>query len=101
MAGELLLATPLGTTLATISWAPGRAEMIQGDRKTQKASLDELTAELGGAGIPVTALFAWLQGQEATVTGWQADLSRHGDGKITARRTTPLPAAELRLVFEP
>jgi outer membrane lipoprotein LolB len=100
-AGELLLATPLGTTLATVTWAPGRAEMVQGDRKTQKSSLDELAADLGGASIPVTAMFAWLQGRPAEVDGWQADLSRHADGRVTARRSQPPPTAELRLIFEP
>ena len=99
--GELLLATPLGTTLATVKWAPGRAEMVQGDQKTLRNSLDELTAELGGAAIPVAALFAWLQGQATEADGWQADLSLHADGRVTARRSRPLPAAELRLIFEP
>lgn len=100
-AGELLLATPLGTTLATVRWAPGWAEMAQGGQTTRKDSLDELATDLGGTAIPVAALFAWLQGQPAQVSGWQADLSRYADGRVTARRNHPLPAAELRLVFEP
>jgi outer membrane lipoprotein LolB len=99
--GELLLATPLGTTLATVSWSPGRAEMTQGDQVTRRDSLSELSTDLGGTPVPVTALFAWLKGQATEVDGWQADLSRHADGRITARRTQPLPAAELRLVFQP
>jgi outer membrane lipoprotein LolB len=100
-AGELLLATPLGTTLATVTWSPGRAEMTQGDRTTQRSSLEQLTTDLGSTAVPVAALFAWLQGQPAQAHGWQVDLSRHADGRVTARRTQPLPAAELRLVFEP
>lgn len=100
-AGQLLLATPLGTTLATVTWAPGRAEMVQGNTTTQRPSLEELTADLGGAAVPVEALFAWLQGQPAVVDGWEADLSRRAEGRITAKRVQPLPAAELRLVFEP
>jgi outer membrane lipoprotein LolB len=101
LAGELLLATPLGTTLATITWSPGRAEMTQGERTTRRNSLEQLTTDLGSSAVPVAALFSWLQGQPAQAAGWQADLSRHADGRITARRTQPLPTAELRLIFEP
>ena len=100
-AGELLLVTPLGTTLATFTWAPGRAEMIQGDRSTQRTSLEELSTDLGGTPLPVAALFSWLQGQPVQADGWQADLSRHAEGRITARRLQPAPSAELRLIFEP
>ena len=100
-AGELLLATPLGTTLAIVSWSRGRAEMAQGQHITRRSSLGELSADLGGTVVPVAALFAWLKGEPTEVDGWQADLSRHADGRITARRLKPLPVAELRLVFEP
>ena len=99
--GELLLATPIGTTLATVSWSPGRAELVQGERTIRRNSLEELTTDLGGTTVPVAALFAWLQGSPAEVDGWQADLSRHADGRVTAHRTQPLPAAELRLIFQP
>ena len=100
-AGELLLATPLGSTLATITWGPDFAKMTQGSQITQRRSLAELSADMGGTEVPVAALFAWLKGEPALVTGWQADLSRHAEGRVTAKRTTPLPTAELRLVFEP
>lgn len=99
--GELLLTTPLGTTLATLQWSPGRAVLVQGNQTTERTSLDALSAELGGTALPVAALFAWLEGQPIKVDGWEADLGRHGEGRITARRTDPLPAAELRLVFQP
>ncbi|QCB46552.1 lipoprotein insertase outer membrane protein LolB [Hydrogenophaga sp. PAMC20947] len=99
--GELLLATPLGTTLATLQWAPGRAVLIQGDQTTERTSLEALSADLGGTALPVAALFAWLEGRPVKVMGWEADLSRHNEGRITARRSDPLPAAELRLVFQP
>ena len=99
--GELLLATPLGTTLATLQWAPGRAVLTQGDKTTERTSLDALSTDLGGTALPVAALFAWLEGRAVTVDGWEADLGRHSEGRITARRTHPLPAAELRLIFQP
>jgi len=100
--GELLLTSPLGTTLATVLWSPQGAELRQGERITARSSLDQLTTELSGTSLPVAALFGWLRGQPSgDADGWQADLAGQPDGRITARRTTPLPAAELRIVFQP
>jgi len=100
-AGELQLTSPLGNTLASVVWSPGRAELRQGAQTTRKETLDELTAELGGTPLPVAALFAWLRGQPLEASGWHADLSRHPEGRVTARRTQPLPGAELRIDFLP
>lgn len=99
--GELQLVSPLGNTLAMVVWDDTRAELRQGGQVTRRGSLDELTAELSGTAVPVAALFDWLRGQPGTVPGWQADLARHAEGRITARRTAPLPTAELRVVFQP
>lgn len=100
-AGELQLTSPLGNTLATVRWTPEGAELRQGEQITRRASLDELTTELGGTPLPVVALFGWLRGQTASTSGWQADLARHAEGRVTARRASPLPTAELRIVFVP
>lgn len=100
-AGELQLTSPLGNTLARVLWAPGGAELRQGEQVTRRATLDELTTDLGGTALPVAALFAWLRGQPLDASGWQADLSRQPEGRVTARRTQPLPGAELRIVFQP
>lgn len=100
-AGELQLISPLGTSLANVVWSPGRAEMRQGTQVTRRGSLDELTAELSGTPVPVAALFGWLRGRTGDVSGWQADLSRQPEGRITARRISPEPAAELRVVVQP
>jgi outer membrane lipoprotein LolB len=100
-AGELQLVSPLGNTLATVVWTPQSAELRQGGRVTRRGSLDELTTELSGTAVPVTALFGWLRGEQGEVPGWQADLSRQAEGRITARRSAPLPTAELRVVFQP
>jgi outer membrane lipoprotein LolB len=99
--GELQLTSPLGTTLATVIWSPQGAELRQGGQITQRSSLDELTTELGGTALPVSALFEWLQGQAGSASGWQVDLARHAEGRVTAWRTSPPPTAELRIVFEP
>jgi outer membrane lipoprotein LolB len=99
--GQLQLMSPLGNTLASVVWTPAGAELRQGDQVTRRGSLDELTTEFGGTALPVVALFDWLRGEPTDVSGWQADLSRHGEGRVTARRVNPPPGAELRLVFEP
>lgn len=100
-AGELVLSSPLGNTVATVRWSPGVAELQQAGQVTRRTSLDELSTELGGTALPVAALFAWLRGLPETAGGWSADLSRQTDGRITARRHSPAPAAELRIVFQP
>lgn len=100
-AGELQLTSPLGTSIATVVWLPGSAEMRQGAQVTRRGSLDELTTELSGMPVPVAALFGWLRGQAGDVPGWQADLTRQPEGRITARRVSPVPTAELRVVVQP
>ena len=100
-AGELQLLSPLGNTLALVVWDSTSAELRQGGQVTRRGNLDELTAELSGTAVPVSALFAWLRGEQGDAPGWQADLTRHAEGRITARRSAPLPMAELRVVFQP
>ncbi len=100
-AGELQLTSPLGNTLAMVVWNRDGAELRQGGQVTRRGSLDELTTELSGTAVPVAALFDWLRGQPGQAPGWLADLTRHADGRLTARRTEPPPTAELRVVFQP
>jgi outer membrane lipoprotein LolB len=99
--GRLALSTPLGTTLATAHWQPGVAELRgMGDPKVF-ATLDELTEAMTGTRLPVAALFAWLDGHPQTADGWLADLEQVPAGRLNARRISPPPSAEIRLVFEP
>lgn len=100
LAGELTLYTPLGSTAAALSWSAQTAVMRSNGDARYFASLDALIKEALGTEIPVAALFSWLAGEQVTVAGWSADLARHGEGRITARRTEPAPIAELRLVLE-
>lgn len=100
-AGELLLLSPLGSTIARLFWQPGRATLQQGGQERVYNSLDELAELAMGTPLPVAVLFAWLHGQPQEADGWKADLSRlKKDGRLTARRLTPSPAAELRVVLE-
>lgn len=100
-AGELLLTSPLGQTLAQVVWSPAGAELRQGDQVTRRGNLDELTTELTGTAVPVQALFDWLRGAGTEAAGWQADLAAFGDGRIQAQRRQPLPEAELRIIVRP
>lgn len=98
--GELRLSTPLGTTLAHLRWAPGMALLQSSDGTRSFATLDDLATEATGTAIPIAALFLWLQGSAAEAHGWQADLSRMEEGRLLARRLSPTPEAELRLILD-
>lgn len=98
--GELSLLSPLGATLAVLNWRPGHATLTAQSRTSEYPSVDELVAQVAGAPIPITALFDWLRGIDTPVPGWQADLSRAGEGRIAARRVDPPPEADLRVVLE-
>jgi outer membrane lipoprotein LolB len=99
--GELTLISPLGNILGVLRWSPGQALLDRGKQDIQQfASIEELMERATGAAIPLTALFAWLQGTNATASGWSADLSRHDDGRVVAKRTLPAPEADLRVVLD-
>jgi outer membrane lipoprotein LolB len=98
--GQMLLLSPLGTTLARLSWTPQQAQLEQGQDKTESPSLQSLSQRLTGTHLPIAALFDWLAGQATTVPGWQVDLSGHPQGRLTARRSTPEPEAVLRIVLD-
>jgi outer membrane lipoprotein LolB len=99
--GELTLISPLGNVLGILRWTPLEATLDSGSQQTQRfSSVDALMAQATGAAIPLSALFAWLQGDNANVSGWSADLSRHSEGRILARRAQPAPQAELRVILD-
>ena len=99
-AGELTLFTPLGSTVAVLSWNAQSAIMRANGDIQYFSSLNELIHRAMGTELPVAALFAWLAGDDIAVTGWRADLSQHANGRIVAKRTNPSPPAELRLILE-
>ncbi len=99
-AGELSLYGPLGGTLAVLDWQPGQALLKASGQSRQFPSVEALIAHVAGAAIPVAALFDWLRGIDTAVPGWRADLRQLGQGRIAARRTEPLPEADLRVVLE-
>ena len=98
--GELALFSPLGTTLATLNWSPDSGQLRTGNESRQFESLAAMVRQATGAEIPVASLFSWLAGRHVDVPGWQADLSQFEQGRLFARRDTPLPVVELRLIVE-
>jgi outer membrane lipoprotein LolB len=99
-AGELILTSPIGSTLAQLHWAPGEAVLRNGKETRRYDSVDALIEAATGAAIPVGALFAWLAGRDERVPGWRPDLSQVGAGRLQATRESPAPRADLRIVFE-
>lgn len=98
--GQLVLLSPIGTTLARLSWTPQAAMLEQGQDKTQSNSLHSLSQRLTGTELPIAALFEWLAGKAADVPGWQVDLTAHREGRLTARKNAPTPEAVLRILLD-
>lgn len=99
--GQLHFYTPLGSTAAAIAWSPERAQMQTGNDIQYFSNIDVLIARVLGTPVPVSALFAWLAGDRASMDGWQVDQSQFDSGRITARRISPAPQAEIRVILEP
>lgn len=98
--GQMTLLSPIGTTLARLSWTPQTALLEQGQDKTESSNLQNLSQRLTGTDLPIAALFEWLTGKAADAPGWQVDLSAHPEGRLSARRSTPAPEAVLRIVLD-
>lgn len=99
--GQLLLSSPLGTTLAQASWSQNHAWLVANDQTTQFSDMDALTTALMGSAIPVWALFDWLKGKHTVVEGWDVRLDDWAAGRIAATRTHPLPLADIRILIDP
>jgi outer membrane lipoprotein LolB len=99
--GQLVLTTALGTTLARIHWAPGVATLDGGGNSQRFDSLQALTLQAVGTDLPVAGLFGWLQGHPGTVDGWTAHLDQLSQGRLSAQRSMPLPAVELKVALDP
>jgi outer membrane lipoprotein LolB len=96
----MTLFNPLGGTAAVLTWDAQTATMrVNGDVQ-HHPSLDALISRAIGTEIPVDALFSWLAGELASADGWNPDLSQRASGRITAKRTSPAPPVELRLVLD-
>ncbi|PWW48659.1 outer membrane lipoprotein LolB [Melaminivora alkalimesophila] len=99
-AGALALYNPLGNQIARLQWSAAGAWLATADGERHSDSLQALARELTGTELPIGALFDWLAGAPAEAPGWQADLSRLGEGRLVATRHTPPPQAVLRIVLD-
>lgn len=97
--GELVLLSPLGNRLAQLTWTDGHAELVSSEGRRSSSSLDALVEDVAGTPVPITALFEWLKGRPMAVPGWEADLSASAEGRVTARRHSPPPAARMRIAL--
>jgi len=100
LAGEMVLLSPIGTTLARLEWTPQGARLAQGQQQMESPSLQRLGARLTGTELPIAAMFEWLAGRPAEAPGWQVDLSAHAQGRISAERREPAPSALLRIALD-
>ena len=98
--GRLNIYNPIGSQIARLHWQAGQAVLEQGNRSTTSDTLEALLQRSLGSAIPVDAMFDWLQGRPSPSPGWQVDLSRHAQGRITALRTDPAPEATLRIILQ-
>lgn len=99
--GELRLFSPLGSTLAVLSWARDTATLNQDGQALTSNSLTSLVLQVTGAEIPVRALVDWLNNVPAQAPGWQADLSQLPQGRLQVWRTQPEPVIDLRVKLDP
>ena len=98
--GELTLVSPLGNILGIMRWSPTEALWQQGTNTKRFSSTDDLLLHTTGAAVPVPVLFDWLTGINTPAPGWTADVSQQFRGLVTAKRSNPAPAADLRIVLD-
>jgi outer membrane lipoprotein LolB len=98
--GSLLFLSPLGTAVARLDWAPGLAQLRQGGKTEQFASLNVLVLQATGTELPVAALFDWLHGTDTEAPGWRVDLQELPQGKLQAWRDDTTAPARLRILLE-
>lgn len=106
--GDLTLNSPLGNTLAQLFWTPQTAVLKANNETKEFPSANALVENVTGTSIPLAALFDWLAGKNTAALGWEIDLSEmktenfNNDTvqRLIAKRTSPLPTAELRIAID-
>ena len=106
--GDLTLNSPLGNALAQLSWTPQSAVLKANNETKEYPSTSALIENVTGTVIPLNALFDWMAGKDTPAEGWEIDLSAmktensNNDAvqRFVAKRTSPLPTAELRVAID-
>ena len=99
-AGELWLTSPLGSTLARLSWNPSRSQLTQAGRVQTADTPEQLLRQLVDVDLPLATLHDWLQGRPTPLAGWQVDVSDQVSGRLVFTRLNPLPVAQLRIALD-
>ena len=101
--GEMSLNSPLGNTVAKLTWTPQTALLVANNTTTTYPSTEALITTVTGTALPLPALFDWLAGINTPIEGWELDLSNMqnpDNRKFIAKRISPLPTVELRIALE-
>jgi outer membrane lipoprotein LolB len=112
--GGLTLSSPLGNSLAQLSWTPQNAVLKANSETKEYPSASALIEQVTGTVIPLSALFDWMAGKDTPALGWEIDLSamnittKHHQSnnnenpvqRLVAKRVSPLPSAELRIAID-
>ncbi len=101
--GQLDLLSPLGSIVAQMQWSPGSAQLTSGGTQRSFPTAVSMIEQTTGVQIAPEQLLDWLQGRDSLLTNsaadWQVDLTRHAQGRISAKRQQPTPA-QLRIILE-
>lgn len=98
--GQLVLFSPIGTTLAQLSWTPQSALLEQGQERMTGKDLKSLSQRLTGTELPIGDLFEWLSGRFGGSPDWQVDLSAYSQGRVIAKKSLSGPEAVLRILLD-
>ena len=120
--GQLILTSPIGTTVARARWSdpvgsqgtPSKIELEADGGTTRYATLEEMMQRAIGDQLPLPAMFDWLSGRpwpNAPVSagtahsfdqlGWHVELSQLADNRmIDARRELPAPTLHVRVKLD-
>jgi outer membrane lipoprotein LolB len=97
--GELVLTSPLGTTLARMQWDAGSATLTASGEQRDFGSLQDLARKATGTDLPIASLFAWLQGRDDAAPGWLVDLKDLPNGRLQAQHIEEVQA-ELKIILD-
>ena len=121
--GQLVLTSPIGTTVARARWSdpvgtqgiPSKIELEADGGTTHYATLEEMMQRAIGDQLPLPAMFDWLSGRPWPAApvqrgadgtsfdqlGWHVDLSQlAGNQLIDAQRPRPAPTLHVRVKLD-
>ena len=121
--GQLILTSPIGTTVARARWSdpvgtqgvPSKIELEADGGVTHYATLEDMMQRAIGDQLPLPAMFDWLSGHPWPAApvrsadasgsfeqlGWHVDLSQlAGNRLIDAQRPLPAPALHVRVKLD-